>query len=69
MGTRARTARESGRARLRIAGWTVTVANVRATELACATGVERLEAVVLRRMATGRIKACPAVALFMLNSS
>jgi len=55
--------------RLRTIGWNVTVANVRATELACATGVARLEAVVLRRIATGRIEARNASALFILKIS
>ena len=53
--------------RLEAAGWNVRVANVRATELACATGIERLEAVVFRRIATGRIEACNASALFILD--
>ena len=38
----------------------------RRTELVCATGVEYLEALVLRRIDTGRIQACNASALFIL---
>ena len=63
------------------AGWKVTVvtdeSNCRCgmrrgcrrrvrTEVACATGIEHLEAVVLRRIDTGRIEACNASALFVL---
>jgi hypothetical protein len=62
------------------AGWSVTVVT-RArrgggvarecrrkvgTEVVCATGGEYLEAVVLRRIDTGRIDACNASALFIL---
>ena len=36
------------------------------TEVVCATGIEYLEAVVLRRIDTGRIEACNASALFVL---
>jgi hypothetical protein len=36
------------------------------TEVVCATGGDYLEAVVLRRVATGRIDACNASALFLL---
>jgi thioredoxin reductase len=36
------------------------------TEVVCATGGEYLEAVVLRRVDTGRIDACNASALFIL---
>lgn len=36
------------------------------TEVVCATGGEYLEAVVLRRVDTGRIDACMASALFIL---
>jgi hypothetical protein len=36
------------------------------TEVLCATGGEYLEAVVLRRIDTGRIDACNASALFIL---
>jgi hypothetical protein len=35
-------------------------------ELVCATGIEYLEALVLRRIDTGRIEACSASALFIL---
>jgi thioredoxin reductase len=64
-------------------GWKVTVvtresgcgAGVRrecrrrhGTELVCATGVEYLEAIVLRRIATGRIEACNASALFIMSA-
>jgi hypothetical protein len=64
------------------AGWTVTVVargcgrrrrgvgrSCRCrtgTEVVCATGGEYLEAVVLRRLDTGRIDACNASALFIL---
>lgn len=37
-----------------------------AMELVCATGIEYLEALVLRRIDTGRIEACSASALFVL---
>ena len=47
------------------AGWKVRVVRGR-TEVVCATGIEYLEALVLRRMDTGRIEACNASALFML---
>ena len=36
------------------------------TEVVCATGIDYLEAVVLRRIDTGRIEACNASALFLL---
>jgi hypothetical protein len=36
------------------------------TEVVCATGIEYLEALVLRRIDTGRIEACNASALFIL---
>lgn len=36
------------------------------TEVVCATGIEYLEALVLRRIDTGRIEACNASALFVL---
>jgi thioredoxin reductase len=36
------------------------------TEVVCATGGEYLEAVVLRRIDTGRVDACNASALFVL---
>jgi hypothetical protein len=36
------------------------------TELVCATGIDYLEALVLRRIDTGRIEACNASALFIL---
>ena len=62
------------------AGWTLTVVTRErwgcdiprqcrrrvATELVCATGIEYLEALVLRRIDTGRIDACNASALFVL---
>lgn len=63
------------------AGWTVTVVLRETycgcdvhrggrrrvgTELVCATGIDYLEAVVLRRIDTGRIDACNASALFIL---
>jgi hypothetical protein len=67
---------------LGMAGWRVTVVTrVRewcrcgigrscrrrvGTEVVCATGGEYLEAVVLRRVDTGRIDACIASALFIL---
>jgi hypothetical protein len=67
---------------LGMAGWRVTVVtrerergrcgvarNCRrriGTEVVCATGGEYLEAVVLRRVDTGRIDACNASALFIL---
>jgi hypothetical protein len=67
--------------RLSDAGWAVTVVtgdsacacNVRCdyrlrvvTEVACASGIEYLEALVLRRIGTGRIEAFNASALFIL---
>ena len=66
--------------RLRRAGWSVTVVvrercgsqagracRCRAgTEVAWAAGGEYLEAVVLRRIDTGRVDACNASALFIL---
>jgi hypothetical protein len=63
------------------AGWKVTVVTGQSdcgcdmrrgcrrrvgTEVVCATGIEYLEAVVLRRIDTGRIEACNASALFVL---
>jgi hypothetical protein len=36
------------------------------TEVVCATGIEHLEALVLRRIDSGRIEACNASALFIL---
>jgi hypothetical protein len=63
------------------AGWTVTMvtpdscggAGIRrgcrrriGTEVVCATGIACLEALVLRRIATGHIEACNASALFIL---
>ena len=62
------------------AGWTVTVVTREqcgcgvgrecrrrvGTEVVCATGGEYLEAVVLRRIDTGRIDACNASALVIL---
>lgn len=36
------------------------------TEVVCASGIEYLEALVLRRIDTGRIEACNASALFIL---
>jgi hypothetical protein len=67
---------------LSMAGWRVTIVtrdregcrcgvarNCRrrvGREVVCATGGEYLEAVVLRRIATGRIEACNASALFVL---
>ena len=61
-------------------GWSVTVVTRQrrcrgiardcrrrvSTELVCAAGAEYLEAVVLRRIDTGRIDACNASALFIL---
>ena len=64
------------------AGWTVTVVTHErcwrcvvhrecrrrvATELVCATVIEYLEALVLRRIDTGRIEALNASALFILS--
>ena len=63
------------------AGWSVTVVTRErcgcgvgrkcrhrvGTEVVCATGGEYLEAVVLRRIDTGRIDACNASALFILS--
>jgi hypothetical protein len=66
---------------LRDAGWKVTVVTGASgcgcsppcrcrlrlvTEVVCATGIEYLEALVLRRIDTGRIEACNASALFVL---
>ena len=63
------------------AGWDVTVVTVEArcgcgmrrdcrrrvgAEVVCATGIEYLEALVVRRLATGRIHACNASALFLV---
>ena len=63
------------------AGWTVTVVLPEkhcgrdghrggrrrvGTELVCATGIDYLEALVLRRIDTGRVDACNASALFIL---
>jgi hypothetical protein len=62
------------------AGWSVTVVTRErcgwrvgrgcrrrvGTEVVCATGGEYLEAVVLRRIDTGRIDGCNASALFIL---
>jgi hypothetical protein len=63
------------------AGWTVTVVMREqrcrcavhhacrsriGTDVVCATGIEYLEALVLRRIDTGRIEACNASALFIL---
>jgi hypothetical protein len=66
-----------------MAGWSVTVVmrerkrgrvglarNCRrrvGTEVVCATGGDYLEAVVLRRVDTGRIDACNASAFFILG--
>jgi hypothetical protein len=61
-------------------GWTVTVVTrekcgcdvhrgcrrMVGTELVCATGIDYLEALVLRRIDTGRIDACNVSALFIL---
>ncbi len=67
--------------RLAEAGWKVTVVTREracgcdlhrgclrrtATDLVCATGIEYLEALVLRRIDTRRIEACNASALFIL---
>ena len=38
------------------------------TEVVCATGIDYLEAVVLRRIDTGHIDACNASALFRIDS-
>lgn len=38
-----------------------------ATDLVCATGIDYLEALVLRRIDSGRIEACNASALFILS--
>jgi hypothetical protein len=66
---------------LGVAGWRVTVVTRErerrcgvarncssrvGTEVVCAAGGEYLEAVVLRRVDTGRIDACNASALFIL---
>ena len=65
---------------LRGAGWRVTVVMREgggcgiggerrrrlATDVVCAAGVDYLEAVVLRRVASGHIDACNASALFLL---
>jgi hypothetical protein len=62
------------------AGWNVTVVTRQrwgdgmarecrrrvGTEVVCATGGDYLEAVVLRRIDTGRVDACNASALFIL---
>ena len=48
------------------AGWRVTVVKPD-TELVCAAGIEYLEALVLRRVGTGRIDAVNASALFMFS--
>ena len=63
------------------AGWTVTVVMREkccgcdvhrecrrrvGTEVVCATGIDYLEALVLRRVDSGRIDACNASALFIL---
>jgi hypothetical protein len=68
--------------RLERAGWTVTVVTRdagrfpgisrschrrTATEVVCATGIDHLEAVVLRHVVTGRIDAYCAAALFILS--
>jgi thioredoxin reductase len=67
--------------RLAEAGWKVTVVTRErecgcdvqrgcrrrtATDLVCATGIDYLEALVLRRIDSGRIEACNASALFIL---
>jgi hypothetical protein len=68
--------------RLRDAGWHVTVVTrercrgcgvrrecrrrVSGADVVCATGIEYLEALVLRRIGTGRIEALNASALFIL---
>ena len=52
------------------AGWTVTVAAPQrccGSSVVCAAGIEYLEAVVLRRVGSGRIEACNASALFILE--
>jgi hypothetical protein len=73
----AKAARQLGKA-----GWSVTVVTRQrcgcavgrdcrrrmGTEVVCAAGGECLEAVVLRRIDTGRIDACNASALFILSS-
>jgi hypothetical protein len=75
-------AAECGRAARQLgkAGWRVTVVTHErsrcgvargcrrrlGTEVVCATGGEYLEAVVLRRVDTGRIDACNVSALFIL---
>ena len=66
---------------LRDAGWKVTVVTAQrgygygmrrgcrrrvGTEVACATGIEYLEALVLRRFDTGRIQALNVSALFII---
>lgn len=65
---------------LRKAGWRVTIVTRErrgcgigrecrrraGTEVVCATGGEYLEAVVVRRIDTGRIDACNASALFIV---
>ena len=61
------------------AGWKVTVVTAQSgcgirrecrrrlgVEVVCATGIEYLEAVVLRRIVSGRIEACNASALVVL---
>jgi hypothetical protein len=53
---------------LRRAGWTVTVVTTAGTNLVWASGIDYLEAVVLRSTATGRIHARNASALFILSS-
>ena len=52
-----RTLRERGNIRLRPG-----------TEVSVAAGIRHLEAVVLRHVATGRIEACNAAALFVLSA-
>jgi hypothetical protein len=51
---------------LRKAGWKVTMMTSATTNVVWATGIEYLEALVLRRVDTGRIDACNASALFIL---
>lgn len=50
-------------------GWRVTIVTRRGkggTEVVCASGIHYLEALVLRRIHTGRLEACNASALFIL---
>ena len=50
-------------------GWSVTIVTrrgKRGTDVVCASGIQYLEALVLRRIHTGRLEGCNASALFIL---